>query len=120
MPVSRNRQTTVETTETDWIARFIRHLETERRLSAHTCKHYRRDLDSLLAYCDAEGIARWTDVDSEHLRAFSAASYRRGLSPSSIRRRLSAARTFFRYLLREKHIRQNPVTDVSAPKGAKR
>ena len=106
--------------ETEWITRFIRHLETERRLSPHTCKHYRRDLGTLLVHCKSLGIERWDQVDDEHLRAFSAASYRRGLSASSIRRRLSAARTFFRYLLREKHIKRNPVLAVRAPKGAKR
>ena len=47
-------------------------------------------------------------------------SYRRGLSARSIQRRLSAARTFFRYLLREKHVKQNPVESVSAPKAGKR
>ena len=46
--------------------------------------------------------------------------YRRGLSANTIRRRLSAARTFFRYLAREKHTRRNPGADVRAPKGAKR
>jgi integrase/recombinase XerC len=107
-------------TETDWIPRFIRHLDTERRLSPHTCKHYRRDLDALLAFCIAANVERWPDVDDEHLRAFSAASYRRGLSASTIRRRLSAARTFFRYLAREKHLKRNPGADVQAPKGAKR
>ena len=47
-------------------------------------------------------------------------SYRRGLSSKSIQRRLSAARTFFRYLLREKHVKTNPVVSVSAPKSPKR
>ena len=107
-------------TESDWIARFIRHLETERRLSPHTCKNYRRDLDALLAYCAREDVEGWPDVDDEHLRAFSAACYRRGLSPNTIRRRLSAARTFFRYLTREKHLKRNPGMDVQAPKGGKR
>lgn len=106
--------------ETDWITRFIRHLETERRLSPHTCKHYRRDLDTLLAHCASQDIENWGQVDDEHLRAYSAASYRRGLSASTIRRRLSAARTFFKYLLREKHIKRNPVVAVKAPKGGKR
>lgn len=32
--------------ELEWIDRFIRHLETERRLSGNTCKHYRRDLEA--------------------------------------------------------------------------
>jgi integrase/recombinase XerC len=47
-------------------------------------------------------------------------SYRRGLASKSIQRRLSAARTFFRYLLREKHVKTNPVVSVSAPKSPKR
>ena len=106
--------------ENDWIERFIRHLEIERRLSELTRKHYRRDLLALAAFCDEAGVDRWQDLDSEHVRAFSAASYRRGLASRSIQRRLSAARTFFRFLLREKHVRINPVVSVSAPKAGKR
>lgn len=102
------------------IEQFIHHLEFERRLSSLTCKHYRRDLNALAAWCDETGLARWTDLDSEHFRNWSAASFRRGLASKSIQRRLSAARTFFRFLLREKHVKRNPVQSVSAPKGAKR
>ena len=106
--------------EKDWIGKFIRHLEYERRLSELTCKHYRRDLEALNAYCDEAGVDRWPDLDSEHIRSWSATCYRRGLSSRSIQRRLSAARTFFRYLLREKHVKTNPVVSVSAPKSGKR
>ncbi len=106
--------------DSDWIDRFIRHLATERRLSPHTCKHYRRDLDSLQRYCDKHDLQHWGDLDDEHLRAYSAAAYRRGLSARSIQRRLSAARTFFRYLLREKWVKRNPVDNVRAPKAGKR
>jgi integrase/recombinase XerC len=110
----------VNAAEADWIAAFARHLEFERRLSKETCKHYRRDLQALGSWCDETGIERWSDLDSEHVRSYAAACFRRGLSPRSIQRRLSAARTFFRYLLREKHVRQNPVQPVSAPRGARR
>jgi integrase/recombinase XerC len=103
-----------------WIERFIRHLETERRLSPLTCKNYRRDLETLLAFFETAGVAGWRDLDSEHVRSYSAASFRKGLSARSIQRRLSAARTFFRYLMREKHVDKNPVTSVSAPKANKR
>ncbi len=103
-----------------WIDKFIRHLEFERRLSPETCKNYRRDLQSLLAFREYCGVESWGGMDSEDFRAFSASSYRKGLGARSIQRRLSACRTFFRYLIREKHIDKNPVTDVSAPKGKKR
>ncbi|MEJ2298057.1 MAG: tyrosine recombinase XerC [Woeseiaceae bacterium] len=103
-----------------WPGRFIRHLETERRLSPLTCKNYRRDIDTLLVWLESAGVTTWRDVDEEHIRAFSAACFRRGLSARSIQRRLSAARTFFRYLLREKAVGKNPVASVSAPKSRKR
>lgn len=106
--------------ELDWIERFIRHLETERRLSVHTCKHYRRDLDALAAHLHDHGIDAWDAADDEQLRSFCASGYRRGLSAPTLRRRLSAARSFYRYLLREKHVRRNPAVGVTAPRGSKR
>jgi integrase/recombinase XerC len=105
---------------TDWIDKFIRHLEFERRLSPQTCKSYRHDLDALLVFREYSGVHSWDKMDSEHFRAFSASCYRKGLSARSIQRRLSACRTFFRFLIREKHVDRHPVTDVSAPKGKKR
>jgi integrase/recombinase XerC len=110
----------VDAAEAGWIDQFIRHLEFERRLSSETCRHYRRDLEALAAWCDESGLESWASLDSEHVRAWSAACFRRGLASRSIQRRLSAARTFYRYLLREKHVRHNPVQSVSAPRGAKR
>jgi integrase/recombinase XerC len=106
--------------DSDWIDKFIRHLEFERRLSPQTCKSYRRDLESLLAFREYSKVDSWRGMDSEHFRAFSASCYRKGLSSRTIQRRLSASRTFFRYLIREKHIDKNPITDISAPKGKKR
>ncbi len=106
--------------EHDWIDKFIRHLEFERRLSNLTCKHYQRDIKALAEYCDRYDVPDWKQLDSEHVRAFAAACYRKGLSARSIQRRLSAARTFYRYLLREKHVKKNPVVAVSAPKSGKR
>ncbi len=103
-----------------WIDKFIRHLDFERRLSPQTSKNYRRDLEALVAFCKESDVGSWGQLDSEHIRAFAATSFRRGLGAKSIQRRLSACRTFFRYLIREKHVDNNPVTSVAAPKGKKR
>jgi integrase/recombinase XerC len=110
----------VDDKEHGWIDRFIHHLEFERRLSPLTCKHYRRDLEALHAWCEKQDISQWSAVDNEHVRSFTSAAYRQGLSAKSLQRRLSAARTFYRYLLREKHVSRNPVDSVSAPKARKR
>ena len=105
----------MDTAESGRVDAFVHHLRYERRLSPETCKHYRRDLVDLEAWCDKTGLASWHDLDSEHLRSYSAACFRRGLAPRTIQRRLSAARTFFRYLLREKHVRRNPAPSPTAP-----
>jgi len=103
-----------------WIERFIAHLRYERRLSDLTCRHYRRDLDALHGWCASQGVEDWSYVDAEHIRAFTASAFRKGLAPRSLQRRLSAARSFFRYLARERHVSKNPAEDVRAPKSGKR
>ena len=75
-----------------WIDKFIHHLDFERRLSPQTSRNYRRDLNTLLTFCKQAGVDSWGALDSEHIRAFSASSYRKGLSARSIQRRLSACR----------------------------
>ena len=104
----------------EWIDKFIGHLGFERRLSPLTLKHYSRDLDAFRRWCLSRDLADWSDIDSEHVRSFSAACYRRGLSARSIQRMLSAIRMFFRYLRREKHLKANPAEGVRAPKSGKR
>ena len=103
-----------------WIGRYLAHLRTERRLSPHTEAAYRRDLEALTAYCDAERIAGWKQLDNFHIRTFAAREHRDGLGPRSVQRRLSALRGFFNYLIREDIIDANPAADIRAPKAPKR
>ncbi|GMW07113.1 MAG: tyrosine recombinase XerC [Gammaproteobacteria bacterium] len=100
--------------------RFIAHLALERRLSAHTVAAYRRDLECLAAFCRREGIDTWPQLQPHHLRRYAAVSHGAGLDPRSIQRRLSGARSFFRYLVREGELAQNPGVGVSAPRTARR
>jgi integrase/recombinase XerC len=100
--------------------RFLAHLALERRLSEHTVTGYRRDLSCLAEFCDTEGIRRWRDLKVHHLRRFAAVSHAGGLNPRSIQRRLSGARSFLKYLVREGELTQNPATGVSAPRAARR
>jgi integrase/recombinase XerC len=123
----------------EWVARFRRYMTSERRLSAHTDRSYSRDLAALIRYCDRSGVADWGGLDTQHVRLFAAHSHASGLSPRSIRRRLSAVRSFYEFLLREGRsgaaraagaafarrslgagIRANPAHDVRAPKAARR
>ena len=100
----------------DEIQSYLRHLRDERRLSPHTLAAYDRDLKQLLAYCESTGVSHWHALDAHQVRAFVAQCHRRGLSPASLQRLLSAIRAFYRYLMREGLTRKDPAADVRGPK----
>jgi integrase/recombinase XerC len=110
----------VEDRELEWIGRFVSHLAHERRVSGHTITAYRHDLFALAEFAARRKLATWTLLDHSQLRAFAAALHGGGLSPRSIQRHLSAARTFYEFLMREGHCARNPAQDVRAPKTKKR
>lgn len=89
-------------------------------MSPHTDSNYRRDLQRFVAHCDGNSVNDWQGVDGQHVRMFAATEFRRGSSPRTIQRRLSAIRSFYNYLLREGVVKLNPAIDVQAPKAKKR
>lgn len=99
---------------------FLSHLQIERRMSAHTLDAYRRDLDALVAWTAAQGVDDLAAVHSEQLRAFIAAEHRRGLSPKSLQRRLSACRSFYQWLLKHGVVVASPAAGIRAPKAPRK
>jgi integrase/recombinase XerC len=106
--------------EREWIERFLSHLAHERRMSGHTIMAYRRDLHALAEFGAKRRFTTWKALDHSGMRTFAAALHGAGLSPRSIQRHLSAARTFYEFLIREGHCTRNPALDVRAPKTKKR
>jgi len=95
---------------------FIRYLATERRLSPRTRDAYAREVESLADFAQRTGLSTWDQVSAEHVRRFVAEGHQRGLAARSLQRRLSALRTFYRYLCREGVCRGNPASGVRAPR----
>jgi integrase/recombinase XerC len=110
----------MDSSEREWIGRFLSHLAHERRMSGHTVAAYGRDLLALAEFGRRQKLTAWSKFDSSQLRRFAAALHGGGLSPRSIQRHLSAARTFYGYLMREGHCARNPALDARAPKAKKR
>ena len=95
---------------------FLNYLKNEKHLSVRTQEAYRRDLDQFLAFISTQDIDRPDQVTQHHIRALIAQKHRKGLGGKSLQRMLSALRSWFRWMLREGIVQQNPAKAVRAPK----
>ena len=110
----------MEPGELSYIQSFLARLRNERRVSDHTLDAYRRDLEALVACCDARDVANWRALDEQAVRDCTAARHRRGLSGKSLQRALSATRTFLDYLVTEGVLGVNVARNVRAPKAPRK
>jgi len=100
----------------DLLEDFLRYLKVERQMSPHTLRNYRLDLSQFLEFIapeDAEPVLE--DVNYRQLRAFLALILK-GRSKTTAARKLSALRTFFKFLQRRGVLTQNPAKLAPSPK----
>jgi len=105
-----------------FIQEFIRYLSLEKNASPHTCRCYRKDLEEFEdflkksgMYLSASGGVEIEKADRMAIRKYMSSLHRKN-KKSSIARKISTLRSFFKYLAREQVIASNPARSVSTPK----
>jgi len=93
---------------------FLDALWLESGLSGNTLSAYRSDLTAFEVWLKKKGLGL-KSASRADLLGYLAANVRQGLSPRSSARRLSTLRRFYRYLLREGVIQDDPTADVRSP-----
>jgi len=96
---------------------FLEFLVAERCAPENTIKAYANDLSNFFAWFEETGN-RHNAVDSSILTRYTSYCRHKKLKPSSISRRISALRQFYRFLLEENVIDTDPTRDMSTPKRA--
>ncbi len=96
---------------------FIAHLRSERGVSPHTERSYLSDLEQ---FADFIGQRKLDEVDHQTLREFMAHLMKLKIKRASIVRKLSAIRSFYKYLNREGVLTGNPARLMSTPRREKR
>lgn len=102
-----------------YLEEYIQMLRTEKYYSEHTCRSYRRDLDSFYRFLQKSGMSDWQAVQYNEVSGYAAFRFRNGKKPTTIQRELCSIRNFFQYLIRLKKLKNNPARAVRAPKAGR-
>lgn len=97
-------------------SKYIAFLEAEKNASPYTVRNYTRDLLEFFAFVTGKQIDSLKDVNKLTLRAYLAHLMEQKYAKSSIARKLSAIRSFYRYLMREELINASPAATTVSPR----
>lgn len=95
---------------------FLNYLSVERGLSKNTIISYKKDLDIFLDYLEHKHIDSLSKTNRDDITNFMLSQKNDGLSPNSIARRLQAVKGFYRFLVRERILKNDPTSLMDLPK----
>lgn len=102
------------------IAGFLDYLSNERAYSPHTVTSYENDLRAFEVYLgQTENGLELKDADADLVRGWAMDLMSSGMKATSVNRKLSSLRTFYKYLLKKGEIKVSPVQNVGGPKKVK-
>lgn len=100
---------------------FKDYLVFEKRFSAHTSTAYLQDLEQLAQYLQHDfGVTAVAEVSPAMVRSWLASLRDAEMQPRTINRKLSAAKSLFKFLLKNGRVDKSPVAQLSGPKAGKR
>ena len=100
---------------------FFRYLSIEKNASVNTISAYRQDIALFFTFLgEKDWTNEWKRLTTLEIRAYLASLHERQYARRSIARRISALRSFYRFLVREKILLSNPFQDIRTPKLDKR
>ena len=103
------------------ISIFCDYLSHQKRYSKHTITAYKNDLEQFQLFLDKEyEITQAKQVTSLIIRSWIVHLIEGGINTRSINRKLSTLKSFFKYLLKNELVKNNPLLKVTAPKTSKR
>ena len=102
--------------------KFITYLSSEKRFSEHTVKSYTTDLKQFTSFLADEFqiVDDINEIRFQIIRSWIASLLEKGIGPRSVNRKISTLKSYFKFLIREGVILENPMMKVVTPKSKKR
>ena len=104
------------------IESFLLYLKLSRGASDHTIRGYRLDFQSFLSFIAKEEAAplEWGVVSKRLIRRYLSSLHEAKAATTTILRRLSCLKSFYKYAMREKYVSENPLEEIDSPKKGKK
>ena len=99
-----------------YIEDFEKFLIREKHASDNTVNAYMKDLEHFEDFVMSRGISGVTDVSNSDIVAYLMELKKQGRSKSTVNRRLTSIRTFYKFLVREGRVKENPAEDIKSPR----
>jgi len=95
---------------------FAEYLQIEKNYSEYTIVCYKRDIEEFFDFMEREVIKRVNEVTYSDVRLFLTELHTKNYSSRSIARKVSSLRSFYKFLVREKIVSENPFSLTTLPK----
>lgn len=95
---------------------FIEYIQIERNYSEYTVKFYRQDIEQFYLFMIEQGISSLNKVEYFDARLYLTKLYEKKYSRTSLARKISSLRSFYRFLMREQLVKENPFSLLSQSK----
>ena len=99
-----------------WGDRFLQYLVVEKGLSRNTIEAYARDIQSYISFLKERGMIHLGNSSAGQTLFFFKHLREKGLSARSLARTLSALKSFYRFLMQERAIQENPLHRIRTPR----
>lgn len=100
---------------------FLKYLQFEKRYSRHTLVAYTNDLSQFIHFISAEyQITELSEINHSVIRSWIVSLMEQKVTARSVNRKITTLKTFYKFLLRQQKVTQNPMLKVLSPKVSKR
>ena len=98
------------------VNKFLEYIQNTKKVSKNTVSAYKQDIIAFEKFLRSEGVTEFTDAGNTQVVSYLLELKNTGKSKATVNRKLASIRAFYRYLVKEGEMRENPTEGIKSPK----